>query len=79
MEATSLPEVAAVAENLRASRTTLSSDDSEPAEVGRILNVLGDQVRVAATPSGLTIALPLAQLSLLLDAGSVNLAGQARS
>ncbi len=34
LEATGLPELAPIAENLRALRTTLSSEDSDPAEVG---------------------------------------------
>lgn len=75
LKATILPKLAPVAVNLRALRTALSSEGSDPAEVGRLLNLLGDQVKAVATsPYGLPIAVPLAQLSLLLNAGGGTLA-----
>jgi len=75
LEATSLPRLAPVAENSRALRTTLTSEDSHPAEVGRLLTCSGIRA-VAASPYGLPVAIPLAQLSLLLNAGGGSLAGQ---
>ncbi len=73
--ATGLAELAPLAENLKTLRTTLSCDGSEPAEVRRLLNVLGDQVRVvAATQRGIPSATEPAA-----ERWGVILAGQARS
>lgn len=49
LKATILPKLAPVAVNLRALRTAHTSEGSDPAEVGRLLNLLGDQVRAVAT------------------------------
>jgi hypothetical protein len=79
LEATGLPELASLAENLKTLRIMLSPDDSDPAEVVCLLNLLGEQVRVVAATPQAAYRGPLAQPTLLLNAGSVNLAGQARS
>ncbi len=71
------PELAAVAENLAALRTMLAAGDFDPAEAGRLLQILGQQTQAAATtPQGLPLAAPLTQLSLLLNTGGTNLVAQ---
>lgn len=79
LAATRLPALAPIAENLGVLRSRLASESFDPAEVGALLNELGNQVRaVTASPYGLPIAVPLAQLSLLLNAGGAALTGQSR-
>ena len=62
------PELAAVAENLAALRTYLSSDDFDPAAVGQLLITLGKQVQVVANgPAGTQAGMErLTRLSILL-------------
>ena len=75
--ATGIPELTPVAQNLTALRNLLAMGDFVPAEVGRLLNTLSEQVRaVAGTPYGLPIAVPLTQLSLFLNTAGGALAGQ---
>ena len=73
----SVPELAAISHNLAALRVRLTEEDFDPAEAGRLLRTLAGQVRTVATsPFGLPAAVPLTQLSLLLDAGGSVLEGQ---
>ena len=61
-------ELTAVAENLGTLKAQLSADDFDPAAVGQILLVLGEQVRrVADGPAGTQAGIDrLSQLSILL-------------
>lgn len=69
-----VPELKAVSENLNTLRNGLASGDADPAELGRLLQTLGEQVRgVATTPFGIPVAAPLTQLSLLLSTGGATL------
>lgn len=45
MAATRLPQLTPIAENLGVLRTRLASEDFDPADVGRLLNELANQVR----------------------------------
>lgn len=75
--ATNVPELAEISRNLAALRTRLTGEEFDPAEVGGLLKTLAGQVRAVATsPFGLPAAVPLTQLSLLLEAGSSVLEGQ---
>ena len=75
--ATGIPELTPVAQNLTALRNLLATGNFDAAEAGRLLNTLSEQVRqVAGTPYGLPIAVPLTQLSLLLDTAGGALAVQ---
>jgi hypothetical protein len=74
-----VPEAQAIADNLSTLRTRLAADSFDPAEVGRLLTMLGEQVRVVTTLYGFPIAAPLTQLSLLLNTGGAALASQGTS
>ena len=65
LAASGVPELRAIADSLGTLRTRLAADSFDPAEVGRLLTTLNDQVRVATTPNRFPIAAPLTQLSLL--------------
>ena len=74
------PELVAIADNLAVLRSMLAAESFDPAEVGRLLQKLGDQTSsVATTPHGLPLALPLAQLALVLNAGAATLQSQGAS
>ena len=74
LRATGLPHLVPIAENLETLRTRPASEDSDAAEVGRLLQELGGQVRgVAASPYGSPISLPLTQFALVLDTGGATL------
>ena len=72
------PELAAVAENLAALRTHLSSDDFDPAAVGRLMITLGKQVQVVANgPAGTQAGMErLTRLSILLARGGESISGR---
>ena len=72
------PELTAVAENLGTLKAQLSADDFDPAAVGQILLVLGEQVRrVADGPAGTQAGKDrLSQLSILLAREGEALSGR---
>jgi hypothetical protein len=72
------PELTAVAENLGTLKAQLSADDFDPAAVGQILLVLGEQVRrVADGPAGTQAGIDrLSQLSILLAREGEALSGR---
>jgi hypothetical protein len=78
LAATNLPELRGIAENLRTLRAELASDNPDGTRVSRLLTTLGAQVQALTTsPVGFPIAVPLAQLSLLLTAGGAAIASHA--
>ena len=72
------PELTAVAENLATLRTQLSSDDFDPATVGRLLITLGKQVQIVANgPAGTQAGMErLSRLSILLARGGESISGR---
>ena len=80
LAASRTPELVSIADNLAVLRSRLAADSFDPAEVGRLLQTLGEQTRsVATTPYGLPLALPLTQLALLLNTGGATLQSQGAS
>ncbi len=77
LAASRTPELVSIADNLAVLRSMLAADGFDPAEVGRLLQKLGEQTgSVATTPHGLPLALPLTQLALLLNTGGAALLSQ---
>ena len=70
LSSSGVPDLAPIAQNLGTLRNHLANPNFDPNQVGQLLTTLGGQVQaVSATPYGLTIALPLAQLGVLLSTG----------
>ena len=75
------PELAPIAENLGALRALLSTDDVDPAAVGRLLVALGEQVQRVANSEDVEIEVAdrLSQLSVLLSSEGESLSGEGRA
>ncbi len=68
LAASGSPELLAVAENLAELRTILLAGDFDPAAVGSLLVILGEQVEaVANSDVGAPVADELSQVSVLLE------------
>jgi hypothetical protein len=75
------PELAPIAENLGTLRSLLSTDDVDPAAVGRLLVALGEQVQRVANSEDVEIEVAdrLSQLSVLLSSEGESLSGEGRA